>query len=222
MPQAAEVEPTGQMRFFVQPRWAAGSYSAQGPVRRRDFNEFTELEVELPFQTGSAVGVLYLMPHDGSSVMVATCFNAFFQPLRRLLYEPGNDRRRMRLWRRLPEVRPLFMAVNQNGLTFRFDDLALLQRPDPTTGEHRNLIVSVDRTRTIEDLDDVLWYRCAAVLDASIDLFEEALIPLDLESLHAGLAVTDLIEITGSGAKWLLDHAGEIADVLDLIGELTD
>ena len=223
MPSTAEVEPPGEMRFFVQPRWASGDFSAAGPTRRRDLPGFTELEIELPFEAGSAVGVVYLLPYEESSTMVATCFNAFFQPLRRLLYEPGNDRRTARLWQRLPQVRPLFMTVNENGLHFRLNDLALLQHPDPSTGVKKNLIVSVERGRSRgAELDDALVNRGAGVLGASVQLFEEALNPFDLESIYRGVEVMDLLSVTGSAAKWLLKNAGDLGDVLSLIDELTD
>jgi hypothetical protein len=223
MPSTAEVAPVGEMRFFVQPRWAEGQFSTHGSLRRRDLPSYTELEVELPFEAGSAVGVVYLLPYEGTSTMVAACFDEFFQPIRRLLYEPGNDRRRARLWQRLPQVRPMFMAVNENGLTLRLNELALLQHPDPSNGAKKNLIVSVHRGITVgPKLDEELVSRCVSVLGASVQLFEEALIPLDIESLHRGVEVAELLSVTSSAAKWLLKNAGDLGDLLDLVDELRD
>jgi hypothetical protein len=184
---------------------------------------FTELEVEMPFDDGSVVGVVYLMAYEESSVMAATCFHAFFQPLRRLLYGPDDERLRMRLWQRLPAVRPLFMAANYNGMNFKFDDVALLQKKDPAHDASNNLIVSVDYGRTAgQELDDAIVSRTLGLLEFSLRLYEEALIPLDLEGLYRGMEVTELLDVAGSAAKWLMKHAGEIGDVLDLIDELTD
>jgi hypothetical protein len=129
----------------------------------------------------------------------------------------------MRLWQRLPAVRPLFMAANYNGLHFNLDDVALLQKDDPAGGVSNNLIVSVDRGRAAgQELDDAIVGRSLGLLEFSLRLYEEALIPLDLEGLYRGMEVTALLDVAGSAAKWLLKNAGDIGDVLDLFDELTD
>jgi len=227
MPSTVEVEPPGAMRFLVQPRWASGNYVLDGGLRRRDMPTFTELEVELPFAEGSMIGVINLVPQNaGSSVMVATCFDSFFQPLRYLLYGPGDEFRQRRLWERLPTIRPLFMAANYNGLTLKREDIALIREADPSDGTKKSLLVSVDHGRSFgSELDEAIMSRCARVLDIGLQLFDEALVPLDFDSIYQGIEMAEMLAVAGSAAKWLFKHAGDIGDaldVIDLIDQLTD
>ena len=224
MPANVPVDTPGALRFFLQPRWAPGPHSVDRSFRRRDLPAYTELELELPFEHGSVVGVLYVMPHgDGSASTVAACFETFFQPVRRLLYGPGDDRRRRRLWERMPYVRPLFMAVNENGLHLNLDDVALLQHDDPGDGTKKNIVVSVERDRAFgAALDERVVERALAVLGVSLQLWEEAQSPLDLDALYQGAELAAYLEVAGAAAKWLLNNAGDIGDVLSLLDVLTD
>lgn len=224
MPSSVEVDRLGPMRFFLQPRWAPGPYTMDGPARRRTLGSYTELEIELRFDNGSAVGVVYLLPspHDGPGVFVVTCFEEFFQPLRRLMYGPGDDRARQRLWDRLPQVRPLFMAANANGLLFKYEDVALMQHVDPADGRNTNLVVSADYSRTSGGpLDETLTQRVAGLLNVSIELFEEGSGPLDFASLYR-VEGAEVLEMAGAAALWLFKHAGDLDGVFDLLDLLDD
>jgi hypothetical protein len=223
MPSGVDVEPVGEFRFFLQPRWAPGPYVPfQDGARRRDFPTFSEIEVELGYDGGSVVAVVNATPFYGSGLLLATCFDDFFQPLRKILYGPADEPFRVRVWNQLQVDRPMFAAAFSNGLHHDLGELMLLQERDPATGDRKNLIASVARGKDRDDLlDDDVVLRLANVVLLSTKLLEEAATPVQIPYPAPGTSSTDAVGTATSAAVWVFDNAGKVKDVIDLVRVFT-
>jgi hypothetical protein len=219
MSDAVEPDRADAMRFFVQPRWAPGSYSRDHGLRRRETPAYSEVEVLMTFDDGSVVGVVYILPRDDKSVLFATSFVSAFQPLRRALFGPGDERHRNRFVEELRRVRPLYITATANGL---YDDLgqgALIQYNDPSDGVGKSLLVCVEGNRPpgADLLDERGRNTIGALLAGSFQLFEESLVPLDHEGMQRDIDFEDLLHTAGSAAKWLVENVDNLRTVVSIL-----
>lgn len=226
MPDSVKPDRAGAMRFFAQPRWAPGPHSVDHGMRRRETPAYSELELEATLPEGSAVGVVYIIPSDDSSLILpgdessflfATCFGSAFQPLRRVLLGPCDDeRRRNRFVEEMRRVRPLFMTALVNGLYNDLAEGALIQYDDPSDGVGKNLLVCVEGNRYpgADLLDERGMNTIAALLVGSFQLYEESFVPLDQQGMQRDAELAELRETAGSAAKWLFENAGDIVSIV--------
>jgi hypothetical protein len=188
-------------------------------MRRRDMTRYSEFEFEAKFHDGSVVGVVYILPHGDSSVLFTTCFGAMFQPLRRILFGPGDDHERRGFAQEMERARPLFMAAISNGLYNELENGALIQYNDPNDDTGKTLLVCEEERRVAGAslLDESGLNTLGAVFGDSCLIFEEAFAPLDSQRIARHVEFAELRDTAGSAAKWLFEHSHEIRDVVRIL-----
>jgi hypothetical protein len=220
LPEFVDTDRAGAMRFFLQPRWAPGGYEEdEHGFRRRTTPAYTEFEVEVRFVDGSVVGVVYVLPHSDSSVLVATCFETTFQPIRRILFGPGDERQRMRFANELQRARPMFFMATSNGIYNELGNGALIQYTDPSDGITKTLFVCVEGNRApgADIMDERGMNTMGVLIETSVSLLGETQNPLDEAGLRRSAEIDELRDTAGGAAKWLFQNAGNIRDIVSIL-----
>lgn len=212
------------LKFFVQRGGVMAEEEVGHGVRRLQHRSATELQIALPGADERTFLVAYYLTIADSHRLIIS-FEAAFQPLRRLLYGPADQRSRDRVWRLVSEQRPLFMAVNWNGLNFNTADVGLMQCTDAADGSDKNLVVfSPDGLSTdwSAPLDDDQLSALAILLQVGLGLLDETSEALDPGLFNRYAEYGDLGTPAKGAVKWLFENAGNIKDAIELARMLTE
>ena len=154
------------MRFFLDDI-SGKNLEGDDEFKYQVTNCYIEFEYKLQDET---FAVVYLIPKDNHSVLVATCWDTIFD----FVLENSDDED---FWETVCETWPDIAQLIANGIQDQYSEGALIKFEDFDTGDLKWFLASIAGNLDLEDIESLVSERTqetiGLVLKKSIEVFQE-------------------------------------------------